>query len=636
MKFSPDGTRLAVGTSIGVWLYDVKTGNANALIPKITRQVDKKIKNISGEHHWMANSVSSVNCIAFSPDNRMLAVGEIDNFLVQLWDLETRMEKLTLPSTNPHNTGYAIVFSKDSKTLITPHYFGDIIHWEVSTGNISSFKNTTLSHSSNRLAFTEDSKTFVSGDPQDGKIRLWDAYTGRQLTLFKAKTPFSGISQHEPKPKKGVNVLALSTDSKTVASTHDDNTVRLWDIASSTETVTFSGHTERVNSIVFSPDNKVLVSCSNDETIIFWDVDKEQKITTLTGHDGSVQAVTFSPNGEIIASGSTDGTIRFWDVKTKQEKSIFASGHTTGIISLSFTEDDELLTTVAENGSVEIWELKTRTLLPKPSIEYHDKTLAAALSLDARIFVSHGADTTVRSDGGGTRIYGSPKRETRIYVLPTGVELLSLQENAGSYAFSPDNKLLASYIDDAPNPIGIRTLETATWKELFFISDINPYDAYLLFSPNSMLLASHGIHTKTRVWDVTTQTEITPPEIKGTSGLAFSPDSTTIAIGDLEGIVLWNVTPTGIQKRGRINDKYRGFHNFLIFSPDGRILLDAKESEFRILDTNGKDFGTLSGHTETITTLVFSHDGKTLASGSKDGTILLWDWEKIITKRKSR
>ncbi|MYB63339.1 hypothetical protein F4X73_01500 [Candidatus Poribacteria bacterium] len=38
----------------------------------------------------------------------------------------------------------------------------------------------------------------------------------------------------------------------------------------------------------------------------------------------------------------------------------------------------------------------------------------------------------------------------------------------------------------------------------------------------------------------------------------------------------------------------------------------------------------LNGHTEAITRLVFSHDGRTLASGSKDGTILLWDWEKVV------
>ena len=76
----------------------------------------------------------------------------------------------------------------------------------------------------------------------------------------------------------------------------------------------------------------------------------------------------------------------------------------------------------------------------------------------------------------------------------------------------------------------------------------------------------------------------------------------------------------------------------LTFSPDGKILLDPKldvwHPVIQLWDVNtGADLGILSGHTEPIETLVFSHDGKTLASGSEDGTILLWDWDKIIAER---
>ncbi|MCY4403311.1 MAG: WD40 repeat domain-containing protein [Candidatus Poribacteria bacterium] len=637
MQFSPDGTRLAVGTSIGVWLYDVKTGNTKTLISSKTRQINKKIKNIYGEHDWIGDSVSYVNCLAFSPDNLILAVSEMDNYAVQLWDLETGMEKSTLPATHPRNKAYAMAFSEDSKTLIAPHYYGEIIHWDVATGSREVFLNKSPSHSFDKLAITDDRKTFVSGDLKDGEIRLWDAYTGRQLTLFEAKTPFSGIPQHIPKPQKGVNVLALSPDGKTVASAHDDNSVRLWDIASSTETFTFFGHKERVNSIAFSPDSKILVSGSNDETIIFWDVNKKQKLITLSGHDGSVQAVTFSPNGEILASGSTDGTIRFWDVKTKQETSIFASGHTVDIISVAFTEHDKMLATAAENGTVEIWDLKTRKLLPKPSIAYHDKTEASAFSQDARMYVSHGSDTTVRSNEGGISTSWLRKRETRLWVLPTGDEILTIQENAESFAFSPDNKLLAAYIDSS-NQKGIRILETATLKELLFINKRIPFSRSLLFSPNSKLLALYGTHTKTMVWDVTTQTEITPPEIKHATGIAFSPDSTMLANGNHEGIVLWNITPTGMQELGPIENSRRVFSKGLIFSPDGKTFIDSASGRNDVIhlwdvDT-GSDLGTLYGHAGPIKTLQFSHDGKTLASGSRDGTVLLWDWEAIITKAR--
>ena len=90
-----------------------------------------------------------------------------------------------------------------------------------------------------------------------------------------------------------------------------------------------------------------------------------------------------------------------------------------------------------------------------------------------------------------------------------------------------------------------------------------------------------------------------------------------------------------MQEHSVILDNHRGFSDILIFSPDGKILLGSKSLESRLqlwdVDT-GISLGTLLGHTEPIETLVFSHDGKTLASGSEDGTVLLWDWKKIITK----
>ncbi len=57
IQFSPDDTLLAVATDIGIWIYDVQTGAEKKLI-KVTPR-----------------GVQTVNCIAFSPDGKTLAVG---------------------------------------------------------------------------------------------------------------------------------------------------------------------------------------------------------------------------------------------------------------------------------------------------------------------------------------------------------------------------------------------------------------------------------------------------------------------------------------------------------------------------------------------------------------------------------
>ena len=85
MRFSPDGTRLAVGTDVGVWLYDVPDGKATALFTEHPGQV---------------------NALAFSTDGKILASGGFANPIIQLWDLETGSKLPTLKLAEKYKAIY--------------------------------------------------------------------------------------------------------------------------------------------------------------------------------------------------------------------------------------------------------------------------------------------------------------------------------------------------------------------------------------------------------------------------------------------------------------------------------------------------------------------------------------------------
>jgi WD40 repeat protein len=83
--------------------------------------------------------------------------------------------------------------------------------------------------------------------------------------------------------------VAFSLDGKRLASASNDQTVKVWDVATGQETLTLKGHTSGVLSVAFSPDGQRLASASNDQTVKVWDIATGQETLTLKGHTGGVR-----------------------------------------------------------------------------------------------------------------------------------------------------------------------------------------------------------------------------------------------------------------------------------------------------------------------------------------------------------
>ena len=267
-------------------------------------------------------------------------------------------------------------------------------------------------------------------------------------------------------------------------------------------------------------------------------------------------------------------------------------------------------------------------------------TAAVAFSHDATYFVSRGGSGVIAFNplGFGYGAKGPGQGNIQLWDITAGKEIpgpwQDTEGGANAFTFSPNNKI---FVAGTPRQ-GIRAWDINTGLEMFHFDAGEPFGRKLVFSPTGNLLATNGTHVQARVWDVATHAEITPTAIQEASALAFSPGGIFLAHGHhRDGIVLWHVTPTDIKEHSRIRSQ-RGFSDVLTFSPNGKILLEPKsigwQNLIQLWDVEtGTDLGTLSGHTEEIETLVFSHDGKILASGSEDGTVLLWDWAKIIAKQ---
>ncbi len=99
IQLSQDGTRLAIASSIGVWLHDVNTGIETSLI---------------------SGHADSVRLVAFSPNGKILASSAYDK-TVRIWDTETgkTIQILTIPKVNLSSLN----FLQDDETLVTVNFY---------------------------------------------------------------------------------------------------------------------------------------------------------------------------------------------------------------------------------------------------------------------------------------------------------------------------------------------------------------------------------------------------------------------------------------------------------------------------------------------------------------------------------
>ncbi len=619
MRFSPDGTRLAVGTDVGVWLYDVPSRKETALFTGHTGQI---------------------NALAFSPDGKLLASGGIKNRIIQVWELETGRKHITLKLTDNIYSMASLAFSQDGKKLVGVEDLYGIKHWDVNTGHILLDENRGPTYDA--IGFSQDGSFFASGN-EDGKILLWTD-TGQQIAKLKGHSNFfSGdgsirdiISDVFNIPLAVISALDLSTDGKLLASASLDKTVQVWNIDKRSKLATFKGHKVAVSAVAFSPDAKTVASGDVKKEIKLWDVSNRSERATLTGHTSRICALVFSPDGDTLVSGSDDGTIRFWNPVTGKEITTFTSGHKNSVKSFAFTENDTKLAIAAFDGTIDVWSLKNHQHLKTFADGKSDLTQAIALSSDTKLFACQGYNGTLVSIPYQFKNWEKSRghKPIQLWELNKGFELpvLTQKDIYGALAFSPDNKVLSGSISR-----GIRGWDVITGNELFHF-DTEGYTAKrLVFSRDGKKLAAQSIYGTT-VWDLNSGDPDPILDSQLTGDFSFSPDSGTIAIVTHKGLNFWKLDAAQaiVDFELRYNKAGEYYEKFT-FSPDGTALVAAGREfwdvQIKIRDIEtGSELTTLAGHTQRITTLAFSHDGKVLASGSSDGTVLLWDWEKISTK----
>ncbi len=152
-----------------------------------------------------------------------------------------------------------------------------------------------------------------------------------------------------------VTSVAFSADSKRLATGCADATIRLWDVASGTQTCELSTHKKAVNSVAFNADGSLLVSGGADCSVRLWDLQKGT-LKVLSGSLAEITSVAFTADGQSVMSGGLDGRIRFWTLDGKNHGAVIADS--SGVRAVSRSADGKLFGSVGMDGGCRVWDVE--------------------------------------------------------------------------------------------------------------------------------------------------------------------------------------------------------------------------------------------------------------------------------------
>jgi len=465
----------------------------------------------------------------------------------------------------------------------------------------------------------------------DSEIQLPGLHRSRNLLYW--FTDFMGSKA--AKAYGGLDIrlfdIAVSPDGHLLAAVGEGGTVVLFDADSGEmlRRMQAEGHEFHVwGSVAFHPDGKRLITAGDGRSIMFWALPGGEKLKELQAPPGRIWDLALSPDGKRMATGGTDRNVTIWDVETGKIVQTLR-GHTDAIQAVTFSPDGNLLASASSDMTVMVWDMKKGT--PLHLLQGHTNEVSeVAFSPDSLLLATGSEDNTIRlwDMRSGVKKGRLQGHDNQVY----GLAFI----NSRYLASASYDRTLRIWDIETSIKQGISVPVKVLQGHAAFVNRITAFHDHLFSASDDGTV---------RRWDL--PQEIISKDMQvidcAADGIAeeprscaIAPDGSTVAVGfSGGGLRLYTLPDTRLvwEKAGTpgITGKEKAgaeVINRLIFSPDGRNLASASYdnpivSLWQV--SNGQMVRTFKGHQKGVAGIAFSPDSRFLATASLDGIIGIFE-----------
>jgi WD40 repeat protein len=228
----------------------------------------------------------------------------------------------------------------------------------------------------NGLAASPDGAQLASTG-NDGTVRIWNLATGESRLIERR----SGAALD----------AAFSPDGRALVTSGDDPALHVLDLGAGGAPRSLRGHTDVARALTFGRDG-TLFSAGAEGIVRAWNLATGES-RAYTGHDGRVRALALSADQRYLASGGADGNILVWDLAHGGRPTVLR-GHAAEVRWVAFAPSGAELASAGWDGTVRRWNLEDGSVMVWHADD--DKVQCVEFSPDGKTLASAGADGTVR------------------------------------------------------------------------------------------------------------------------------------------------------------------------------------------------------------------------------------------------